>query len=354
VRSALVPSLLSGVGNDTPRRSSARTNTPVILTDVTADWPAFAKWTVQALRTTYGDVGVHAGGFTFAMRDYLAYAEGCESSARAAEDTPLYVFDKAVLLAPGVLAPDFEPPQQFAAQRDLFSLLERDGHPGGRPDHCWLIMGPLRSGSAWHVDPNATSAWNAVVLGCKHWIMFPPGCTPPGVMASDDGAHVAQPSSLVDWYLNFYDACHERGRERRQKLPAPMECNLRSGELLFVPSGWWHCALNTAPGITLAVTQNLVTEANLSKVLAHLARGDEDLISGIAPEHRASLGPRLLAALHTHAPDVLRAATHSRGPAAGPGTEQWVSGGEQGSGGWAGRAAVNADEGARTFAFNFS
>jgi hypothetical protein len=39
----------------------------------------------------------------------------------------------------------------------------------------WLIMGPARSGSSFHVDPNATSAWNAVISGAKKWILFPPG-----------------------------------------------------------------------------------------------------------------------------------------------------------------------------------
>lgn len=39
----------------------------------------------------------------------------------------------------------------------------------------WLIIGPHRSGSSFHVDPNATCAWNAVVSGAKKWILFPPG-----------------------------------------------------------------------------------------------------------------------------------------------------------------------------------
>jgi hypothetical protein len=43
----------------------------------------------------------------------------------------------------------------------------------------WLIIGPHRSGSSFHVDPNATCAWNAVVSGAKKWILFPPGVLNP-------------------------------------------------------------------------------------------------------------------------------------------------------------------------------
>jgi hypothetical protein len=37
-------------------------------------------------------------------------------------------------------------------------------------------------------DPNATSAWNAVITGSKGWIFFPPEIVPPGIFVSE-GAH---------------------------------------------------------------------------------------------------------------------------------------------------------------------
>ena len=64
-------------------------------------------------------------------------------------------------------------PDQFP--EDLFSVLGES-----RPDYRWLIMGPERSGSSFNKDPNATSAWNAVVKGSKKWVLFPPHVTPPG------------------------------------------------------------------------------------------------------------------------------------------------------------------------------
>lgn len=63
-------------------------------------------------------------------------------------------------LAPGLVA-DYEVPPQFS--EDLFSALG----PGVRPHFRWLVMGPQRSGAGWHVDPNLTSAWNALLAGRK-------------------------------------------------------------------------------------------------------------------------------------------------------------------------------------------
>jgi hypothetical protein len=38
----------------------------------------------------------------------------------------------------------------------------------------WVIIGPQISGSPLHKDPLYTSAWNSLLLGKKHWCVFPP------------------------------------------------------------------------------------------------------------------------------------------------------------------------------------
>ncbi len=62
-------------------------------------------------------------------------------------------------------------------------------------------------------------------------------CCWAGVHASADGAEVATPVSIVEWFLNFYEAA-------QQGPVKPVEGVIRAGEVLFVPRGWWHLALN--------------------------------------------------------------------------------------------------------------
>ena len=56
--------------------------------------------------------------------------------------------------------------------------------------------------------------------------------------ASADGADLATPLSLVEWFASFYEATADG------EGPAPLEGICGEGEILFVPRGWWHLAMN--------------------------------------------------------------------------------------------------------------
>ena len=169
----------------------------MILTDVVRSWPAFERWGSRSyLNTAFENKLVHVGGYQFTMAQYYEYAD------EAGDEMPLYLFDKRFAEKSPRLAEDYHVPRAFS--EDLFGVLG-----DCRPDYRWLIVGPKRSGSSFHKDPNATSAWNAVISGRKKWILFPPDFTPPGVHASDCGLHVATSVSIIEWFLNFYDEARD-------------------------------------------------------------------------------------------------------------------------------------------------
>jgi hypothetical protein len=303
---------------------------------VVPTWRAASLWDEAYLLSRHGGASVYAGGYPFALRDYFRY-----SRSVSRDDAPLYLFDREVL-ARTELGTHYAPPPHFGG--DYFSVLgPAAGEPGAegaaslRPAYRWLIAGPARSGSTWHKDPNGTSAWNGVVSGAKKWLLLPPHVTPPGVAASSDGAHVTCPLALTEWLLAFYDAAAAAPEGSSQR---PLECVCRAGELLFVPSGWWHMALNLEP--TLAVTHNYVSNANLPAVLTQLATGSAELVSGCAPGERAGLHARFVAAMAEAHPAALAAAQAAVDAAAAAAAAR-------------GRvAALCATEGARTFTFGFA
>eukprot|EP00898_Chlorokybus_atmophyticus_P007500 jgi/Chlat1/7751/Chrsp66S07229 len=234
-------------------------NRPVLITGLVEKWPAFTRWTREYLLEHARDGRFAVGPLSLTLADYYAYAD------EVCEERPLYLFDKRFADKVPQFGKDYPVPEYF--REDLFSVLGSK-----RPDYRWLIIGPKGSGSSFHVDPNSTSAWNAVISGRKKWIMYPPGTVPPGVHPSKDGADVATPVSITEWFMNFYD-------QTKKMDVKPVECVCEAGEVVFVPRGWWHTVVNLEASV--AVTQNYVSRRNLLDVLDFLASPNaRDLVSG--------------------------------------------------------------------------
>lgn len=260
---------------------------PVVLEGCVTDWPAMKTWSREDLIRRFGDTRFAAGACDFPLQEFYAYAD------RNMDDVPMFIFDKYFSKRAKALLDDYEVPRFFRG-RDLFDLLGEQ-----RPDFRWLLIGHRRSGSKWHLDPNKTCAWNAVVRGRKRWLLLPPGCPPPGVHPSKDGAEVTQPLSLLEWFANFYEEL-----KRHVQLNSAWELKEGTcgpGDLVFIPSGWWHCVLNLDDD-TIAVTQNYASETHVHGIRRFLSE-KKDQVSG-TPE-RELLSGRFEEALAKARPDLL-------------------------------------------------
>jgi len=233
-------------------------STPLVIRGIVTQWPAYRRWNRRYLMERCGDEPFSVGPTTMTLSQYFHYME------TQRDTNPLYLFEKRLSQLP--LADDYQVPKYFR-DRDLFSWIEKHYHK--RPDHAWLIHGPARSGSRFHIDPNQTCAWNAVIRGRKKWVLFPPfpRPPPPGVFPNEDYSQVISPASLMEWFTNFY----EEAKNRKDRI----ECIVEAGELLFIPRGWWHIVLNLEESI--AITENYVSETNLSHVLEFLKSKPEQI-----------------------------------------------------------------------------
>ncbi|CAK4081369.1 unnamed protein product [Aphanomyces euteiches] len=241
---------------------------PVVLTNAMTTWPAFAHdsprgWTLPHLVTRYGDVSCRVTHNLDVSKEEptlrMTLADFATYTASQHDETPLYIFDADFGTAMPELLDDYSIPSVF--QEDLLSLLPT----ASRPDFRWIVIGPARSGASWHVDPVKTSAWNALVVGRKRWALYPPGRQPPGITLLEED--IASPSiTTLDWYLHVYPTLADEDK--------PMEIIQEPGDVISVPSGWWHAVLNLE--MTVAVTQNFVDAHNVSDFIESLIR-DGDL-----------------------------------------------------------------------------
>ncbi|KYQ89272.1 transcription factor jumonji [Tieghemostelium lacteum] len=255
-------------------------NRPVIITDGMKNWNA-KQWTRESFIEKCGKVPLYINAGIFMTADrFLDYSKEYQ------EEMPMYLFDHYYGERIPEILNDYSPLETYFKD-DFFEVLGES-----RPSFRWLLAGPERSGASFHLDPNHTSAFNAVVTGRKKWVMYPPHVTPPGVSPSNDGLEVTAPSSIIEWFINFYEQPTNESKKTKNKKNLinrksnskkqpeydlendtyenvkPLEGILHAGELIFVPSGWWHSVLNLEESI--AITHNFVDRYNLLRVIEFL------------------------------------------------------------------------------------
>ncbi|ODQ78717.1 hypothetical protein BABINDRAFT_172053 [Babjeviella inositovora NRRL Y-12698] len=255
---------------------------PFILTKADARWP---EWTLATLVERFPDVQFRQEAVKWPLSFYSEYFRENH------DESPLYLFD---CQSPAMteLIQEYRVPECF--QYDLFTVFDEiDGDKANknlsdasetstfalkcRPDHAWLIVGPARSGSTFHKDPNHTSAWNTTLSGRKLWVMLPPEFAPPGVGTDTDESEVTSPVGIAEWFIGgFFQDTIKISNDSGNCLIGVTY----PGECIHVPAGWWHSVINIDDCV--ALTHNFVPRPLLGKVFNFLKNKNHQ-ISGFRP-----------------------------------------------------------------------
>lgn len=229
----------------------ARPGKPVILTGLTADWPAQQLWTMNFFRQRYGHLPVEVKreaqqGPASARMSLARYIDYLESTR---DESPFYLASWDFLPVAPELARDFRLPDYWADDwmADLCEEL--------RPRLLWLFIGPPRTGFRMHVDVGHTAAWNAQLVGSKRWTLFSPEQLP----------------YLYSGLVNSFAPDLERFPQFARACG--YECTLEAGEAIFTPSLWWHQTQILEPSI--AVSGNYANAHNIQHVLEWLREREQ-------------------------------------------------------------------------------
>jgi histone arginine demethylase JMJD6 len=170
------------------------------------------------------------------------------------DDSPLYLFESSFENHKELkyLLRDYKIPKYF--EEDYFNLIDEDR----RPPYRWFLIGPERSGTAIHFDPLGTSAWNASIIGYKLWLLLPPETL--RVVAKGKEVLNGNDDEAIMYFREIFPKLKEKYGSRLKETIFIQ----KPGEIVFVPSGYWHVVVNLTD--TIAVTQNYCNSVNFEKV----------------------------------------------------------------------------------------
>lgn len=253
-------------------------NCPVIVTDALRQWKALQRWTPDFFKQEFGST-------TFSLEDDLKLERDLKSRISYGKTDPDQ--HKMSEFIDQVLASTEENPAPYLRNKVLYKLfpsLKDDIQP--LPEYFqpnWLtdryLLGKvgetLNRGSAielyiggkgtkfpvLHYDGAATHAFLMQIYGRKQYVIYHPN-QERFLYPSPEKHNLSTVNDLENPDLEKFPLF-------AQAVPATFF--LEPGELLFIPSRWWHTARIITPSITVSI--NTVNQSNWRALVDFVALG---------------------------------------------------------------------------------
>ena len=253
---------------------------PVIITDALNRWPARQRWTPEFFKGNFGGVEFASYGAEyeqyqtssaevsiFKLSDYI------DKVVSASEQQPVpYLRNKILAEVFPSLIKDVEPLPEYLfpnwlGESYVVKHVEKVLKRGGKLE---LFIGG--AGSAFpvlHYDSAGTHAFLMQIYGRKEFVLYPPDqeifMYPVPGTENHSLVNVAHPD--LTKYPLFAKAI-------------PVRFVLEPGEMLFVPSHWWHTTRMLTASITVAA--NVLNGSNWHELIRFVARRRRNALVSIA------------------------------------------------------------------------
>ena len=222
--------------------------TPVIVQNITEDWPAFTKWNLDYIKSVAGEKWVplyddrpvdHRDGFNepharMKMSDYIDLLKS--------EPTKYRIFLWNVLKEVPQLQKDFRFPEMGLSMMKKLPML----FFGGSDSHTFM-----------HYDIDLANIFHFHFDGEKECILFSQEQTRfmykvPHALISHEGIDFSNPDYEKWPALKFLVGYKAR---------------LKHGEMLYIPEGYWHHMKYLTPGFSMSLRAVARTPKNLLKAV---------------------------------------------------------------------------------------
>ena len=268
----LIPRISCDISREAFLRDYVMARKAVILEGCLDEWPS-RTWNVDSLLrsnvdwtwhsaiavdhrpVTFDDARLSSNGELHSGRDILAFMENYNATIR--------VFDRI-----GV-PPRWgrEGPKHSSNKPHIFASysipkpMPKDliDTTFGGSDFKWVLMGTAFTGTFVHLDPWMTDAWNSLLQGHKHWVLFPVDL--PIAAFRCDMKCFSSPMEDQMYQTPWYTHVLPQLRKSPFYASRIHEAVQKPGDTIFVPSNQGHAVLNL--DTTLSVTENFMSELSV-------------------------------------------------------------------------------------------
>ena len=224
---------VSGLTRDTFARDYLDPLQPVVITDLTASWPAREKWTIEHFKQNYGDLRVPVYSANYSKpgkgymepQTYMPFGDYLELIDRPEPcDLRLFLFN--IFKYRPELRNDYQVP---------------DIMDGFFNDFPFMFFGGQGSKVALHYDIDLSHVFLNQIHGRKRVVLFAPS----------ESQLIYQLPFTVASYINIDQP--DYSRYPAQQLAKGYETILEPGETLFIPTQYWHYIEYTDGGYSISL-----------------------------------------------------------------------------------------------------